>query len=83
MVLIVSMVPLTPSGIGVQEGAFYYFLRKLGAAPGEALGVGIILRAKTLLIAVVGWMLWTRLAKYSPSADRAGSAEAVLKVEAL
>lgn len=58
LVLIVSMLPLTPSGIGIQEGAFLFFLQRIGATRAEALSVGFILRAKVLLIAFLGWGLW-------------------------
>jgi hypothetical protein len=59
LVLLISMVPLTPSGLGIQEGAFLFFLVRIGATSAEGLGVGIILRLRTILIAIVGAFLWT------------------------
>jgi uncharacterized protein (TIRG00374 family) len=54
LVLIISAIPLTPSGIGLQEGAFVFFLERIGASASEAAGVALLLRAKTLLLGVVG-----------------------------
>jgi len=57
LVLILSAVPITPSGIGIQEGAFIYFLQKIGATAPEAAGVALLLRAKTLALGLVGGVL--------------------------
>jgi hypothetical protein len=69
LVLLISMIPLTPSGLGLQEGAFLFFLSRLGASDGEALGVGLVLRAKVLIIAAVGAILWANL-KRSQDRDK-------------
>ena len=61
LVLIVGMVPVTPSGLGIQEGAFLYFLKRIGGTQAQGLGVGIVLRAKTLIIALIGAFLWSAL----------------------
>lgn len=58
LVLLVSIAPLTPSGIGIQEGAFVYLLRKIGATSSQALGVGLVLRVKNLFTAFIGYLLW-------------------------
>lgn len=58
MALLVSVAPLTPAGVGVQEGAFLYFLTRLGATRAQGLGVGIILRAKSVIIAFIGGLLY-------------------------
>jgi uncharacterized protein (TIRG00374 family) len=60
LVLLVSMVPLTPGGIGVQEGAFVYLLTRIGATSPEALSVAILLRFKTLLLGVLGGWFFLR-----------------------
>lgn len=57
LVLLVSIAPITPSGIGIQEGAFMFFLQKLGATQAESLGVGLVLRGKNIITAVIGWLL--------------------------
>lgn len=61
LVLLVSMVPLTPSGLGLQEGAFLFFLQRVGATHGQALAVGLLLRAKILVLAVIGGLVWMGL----------------------
>lgn len=58
LVLLVGMAPITPSGLGIQEGAFLFFLIRVGATNAEGLGVGILLRIKVLLIAGIGGVLW-------------------------
>jgi uncharacterized protein (TIRG00374 family) len=58
LVLLVSIAPVTPSGLGIQEGAFMFFLQRIGASHAESLAIGLLLRAKQLLTALVGWILW-------------------------
>lgn len=58
LILLVGALPLTPNGLGIQEGAFFYFLGMIGASPAQALGIAIILRAKSYLLAMIGWLLW-------------------------
>lgn len=58
LVLLVAIAPITPSGIGIQEGAFMFFLQRVGATQAEALAVGLVLRAKNVVTASVGWLLW-------------------------
>lgn len=58
IILLVGSLPLTPSGLGLQEGAFVFFLTGLGATPEQALGVGIVLRAKAYLLALLGGAVW-------------------------
>ena len=67
LVLLVSVAPVSPSGIGVQEGAFVYFLTRLGATQPQALAVAILLRAKNLAIALVGGILWAMTEKQRPA----------------
>lgn len=59
LVLLVSMLPITPSGIGIQEGAFLFFLERIGATQAQGLGVGLVLRMKVLLVALLGGLLWS------------------------
>ena len=61
LVLIAGALPLTPSGIGIQEGAFVFLLQRIGATKAEAFGVAILLRAKAVLIAAVGAAFWLYL----------------------
>lgn len=58
LVLLVGMAPVTPGGLGIQEGAFYFFLQRVGASSAQALSVGLILRAKVVVIAMLGGLLW-------------------------
>lgn len=58
LVLLVSMAPLTPSGLGIQEGAFLFLLQRIGASEAQGLGVGVVLRAKIILLGAVGGLFW-------------------------
>lgn len=71
LILLIGAIPLTPNGIGVQEGAFVYFLRMLGATTEEALGVALLLRVKVLILALVGGALWL-VRPHSPGSQRGG-----------
>ena len=63
LILLVSILPITPSGVGVQEGAFVFFLKRVGAESSQGLAVALILRAKVLLLAVIGGLLFFKLKK--------------------
>lgn len=69
LVLLISMAPLTPSGLGLQEGAFLFLLQRVGASHAQGLGVGLVLRAKVMLVAVLGGMLWLRIRKQTPEEE--------------
>lgn len=58
VILLISALPITPQGIGVQEGAFVYYLTLLGAGSAEALGIALIIRAKAYLLALFGGAWW-------------------------
>jgi uncharacterized protein (TIRG00374 family) len=58
IILIVAALPLTPQGIGVQEGAFYFFLQLVGASPEQALSIALVLRAKTYVLALCGGLIF-------------------------
>jgi len=58
IILLLGSLPITPSGLGIQEGAFVFFLTGLGASPAAALGVGVVLRAKSYLLALIGGAVW-------------------------
>lgn len=61
LILVLGSIPLTPNGIGLQEGIFFYFLHALGASDAQALGVPIILRAKAYVLALFGGVAWLTL----------------------
>lgn len=63
IILLVGSIPATPNGLGIQEGAFYFFLHGLGATPGQALGVAVVLRAKSYILALTGGVAWLAIRK--------------------
>lgn len=60
LIMLIGAIPIAPNGLGLQEGAFVYFLHGLGASPEQALGLGLVLRAKVYLCALFGYFVWLR-----------------------
>ncbi len=58
LILIIGGLPLTPNGLGLQEGAFTFFLKSIGATSSLGLAVGLLLRAKVVLLAGLGGILY-------------------------
>lgn len=58
LILLIGMIPLTPNGLGIQEGAFLFFLERIGGTKAQGLGVGVLLRAKVMVIAILGGVIW-------------------------
>ena len=54
MVLIVQLMPFTIGGLGVREGALILFLDAHGVNEGEAVLLGLLLYALTLLVSLTG-----------------------------
>lgn len=69
LILLVGALPIAPGGLGLQEGAFVFFLTGVGATPAHALGIGLILRAKSYLLALVGWLFWLTLKHDRPPTE--------------
>jgi uncharacterized protein (TIRG00374 family) len=63
LILTVGSLPITPSGLGLQEGAYFFFLQSLGATSSEATAVALVMRAKTYILAVFGGIFWYFLRK--------------------
>jgi uncharacterized protein (TIRG00374 family) len=61
LILLLGALPLSPQGLGIQEGAFLFFLHAVGATTGQALAVGLVLRAKSYVLAACGGVLWLTL----------------------
>jgi uncharacterized protein (TIRG00374 family) len=58
LILLIGAVPISPQGLGIQEGAFVFFLHVVGATTGQALAIALILRAKSYLLAICGALVW-------------------------
>ena len=57
LILLFGSIPISPSGLGVQEGAFYFFLQSIGASPSQSIATALILRIKVLLLAIGGGII--------------------------
>jgi glucose uptake protein GlcU len=64
IILMVSSVPLTVNGLGVWEWAFSFYMAQAGAPLDQGLAVALALRAKSLLVSLIGGILF--LAERSP-----------------
>jgi len=58
LILVIGAIPISPNGLGLQEGAWIFFLQSVGASPAVAMGIAIVLRAKSYLIALFGYFFW-------------------------
>lgn len=63
LILLVGAIPISPQGLGIQEGAFLFFLHSVGATTGQALAVALVLRAKSYVLALCGGLLWLTLVR--------------------
>ncbi|MEY4668417.1 MAG: hypothetical protein RL518_1116 [Pseudomonadota bacterium] len=69
LILLIGALPLSPQGLGIQEGAFVFFLHSVGATTGQALAVALVLRAKSYVLALCGGGLWLTLSRESSGRD--------------
>lgn len=53
-VAIVQTLPVTIGGLGVREGALYLFLHPLGVTSAQAISLGVLVYACTLIVSLVG-----------------------------
>ncbi len=63
IVLLVSMIPVSINSIGIQEGAFVYFFSIIGVSFPTALSVAMVLRAKNLVLALIGGVIFASRGK--------------------
>ena len=69
VILVVAMVPLTFNGLGIQEWAYVMLFSWVGLPPAVGLSTIILIRAKDLLMAVIGGFLYPviKLSKGEPA----------------
>jgi glycosyltransferase 2 family protein len=58
IIMLISVIPVSISAIGLWEGAFAYFFFIIGIEPAAAVSVALILRAKSLLLGLVGGLIF-------------------------
>jgi hypothetical protein len=61
LILLLGSLPLAPNGLGLQEGVFVFFLQLVGATPAQALGLALVLRAKSYILALCGGLVWLKV----------------------
>ena len=60
LILLLGSIPLTPQGLGVQEGMWVFFLGQVGVSPADSLAISLVLRAKSYLLGMVGCIVVVR-----------------------
>ena len=70
--LVAGMLPVSLNGLGITEAGFALFLQLAGVPIAEAVGVGVLLRARLLVTGDVGGLLFLRYR--SANADAATEA---------
>lgn len=60
LILLLGSIPLTPQGLGVQEGMWVFFLGQIGVSPADSLAISFVLRAKSYLLGMVGCAIVVR-----------------------
>ncbi len=73
VVLLIAAVPISMNALGIMEGAFVFFLGMAGLDSASALSVALVLRAKNILMALLGGLLFLR---WNLRAKRRARAEA-------
>lgn len=58
LILLICTLPLTPNSMGVWEASFAFFFSKLGVPEAGALSIGLVLRAKNVLVALLGGVFY-------------------------
>ena len=58
LILLICTLPLTPNSMGVWEASFAFFFSKLGVPEAGALSIGLVLRAKNILVALLGGVFY-------------------------
>lgn len=54
IILIIAVIPISLNGIGIWEGSFVYFFSIIGVAPAAALSIALVLRAKSIVVSLLG-----------------------------
>jgi uncharacterized membrane protein YbhN (UPF0104 family) len=71
VILVVAMVPLTVNGLGLQEWAYVFLFSWIGLPESVGLSTILLIRAKELLVALAGGVLYPilKLSKPVPLPD--------------
>lgn len=54
MILLITNIPLSINAIGIAEGSYVMFLGLVGLSAPEALSIALLMRAKTLIVSILG-----------------------------
>ncbi|MCS6961541.1 MAG: flippase-like domain-containing protein [Deltaproteobacteria bacterium] len=57
LVFLASSLPVSPQGLGIQEGFYFFLFQFVGGQPEEALALALLLRIKVILLAILGTLI--------------------------
>jgi uncharacterized protein (TIRG00374 family) len=60
IVLLIGMLPISINGLGITEAGFAMFLQFAGVPPAESVAVGLLIRARIILTALIGGVVFLR-----------------------
>jgi uncharacterized protein (TIRG00374 family) len=58
IILVILMLPISISGIGVREGAFIFFFKKVGVLPHEAVSIALVAFGLYLIWSLIGGVVY-------------------------
>jgi glycosyltransferase 2 family protein len=58
LIPLVSLLPISPNGLGLAEGAFVVFYTQAGVSPEVALAASVLRRVLSVLVSLVGGVWW-------------------------
>ena len=63
LVLLIAMFPISLGGVGLQEWAYVFIFAKMGIPSAVGLSVGVLMRAKGLILGLVGGVIYSLMNK--------------------
>jgi hypothetical protein len=70
---LITLIPVSLAGLGVREGAFVYYFSRAGTSPEMAFSLGLLVFGLTLVLWVIGAVLYWRAKPPAAAPDRFGS----------
>jgi len=58
LITLLSMLPVSINGIGIQDGAFVLFFGKVGVVPAEAFSMSLLFHAYRMMVGLVGGLVY-------------------------
>lgn len=63
IILILTMIPVSLGGLGLQEWAYYFMFSKVGVPGAVGLSVALLMRAKSVILGLIGGLIYFFMVK--------------------